>query len=124
VLDEQGVGAVVFSPLAQGRLTDRYLEGIPVDSRAAKASPFLSSKDIVQTLLAGLRALDLVAKRRGQSLAQLAIAWVLRKPTVTSAIIGASRPQQIDDVVSCLNDLTFTERDLSEIEAALELINT
>jgi L-glyceraldehyde 3-phosphate reductase len=124
VLDEQGVGAVVFSPLAQGRLTDRYLDGIPDDSRAAKASPFLTSKDIDQRLLSGLRALNVVAQRRGQSLAQLAIAWVLRKSTVTSAIIGASRPQQIDDVVGSLNNLTFSEADLSEIELALHSISS
>lgn len=122
VLDEQGVGAVVFSPLAQGRLTDRYLDGIPADSRAAKPSPFLASKDIDERLIQGLRALNVVAKRRGQSLAQLAIAWVLRKPTVTSAIIGASRPQQIDDVVRCLGNLTFLDSDLREIDAALQVI--
>jgi L-glyceraldehyde 3-phosphate reductase len=121
VLDEQGVGAVVFSPLAQGRLTDRYLAGIPADSRAARPSPFLSTTDIGPTLLTGLRALDVVAKRRGQSLAQLAITWVLRRSTVTSAIIGASRVQQIDDVVECLNNVTLSAQDEADIEAALEL---
>jgi L-glyceraldehyde 3-phosphate reductase len=123
VLDEQGVGAVVFSPLAQGRLTDRYLGGIPEDSRAAKYSPFLTSKDIDQKLISGLRALDVVAKRRSQSLAQLAIAWVLRRSTVTSAIIGASRAQQIDDVVGCLGNAAFDDAELAEVEGALRLIN-
>lgn len=124
VLDQEGVGAVVFSPLAQGRLTDRYLDGIPSDSRAARPSPFLTDKDIGEGLRAGLRALDVVAKRRGQTLAQLAIAWVLRKPTVASAIIGASRSQQIDDVVGCLKNLTFTDAEQGEIDAALALFGS
>ncbi len=122
-LDEVGAGSVVYSPLAQGRLTGRYLDGIPSDSRAAKPGPFLTVTDIVQGLRMGLRALDVVAQRRGQSLAQLALAWVLRQPTVTSAIVGASRPEQIMDVVATLENTTLLESELDEIEQALKVMN-
>lgn len=122
-LEEVGAGAVVYSPLAQGRLTGRYLEGIPEDSRAAKPGPFLTANDIVQGLRAGLRALDVVAQRRGQTLAQLAIAWVLRQPRVTSAIIGASRPEQISDVVTTLNNTQLSAEELAEIDRALALMH-
>lgn len=123
-LDEVGAGSVVYSPLAQGRLTGRYLDDIPADSRAAKPGPFLTVNDIVQGLRMGLRALDVVAQRRGQSLAQLAIAWVLRQPTVTSAIIGASRPEQITDVVATLENSKLSDEELQEIERALQLMQS
>lgn len=121
-LEDVGAGAVVYSPLAQGRLTGRYLEGIPEDSRAAKPGPFLTVSDIVLGLRAGLRALDVVAQRRGQTLAQLAIAWVLRQPRVTSAIIGASRPEQISDVVATLNNTQLSDEELAEVDRALALM--
>lgn len=123
-LEEVGAGSVVYSPLAQGRLTGRYLNEIPADSRAAKPGPFLTVNDIVQGLRMGLRALDVVAQRRGQSLAQLAIAWVLRQPAVTSAIIGASRPEQITDVVATLENAKLTDDELQEIERALQLMQS
>jgi L-glyceraldehyde 3-phosphate reductase len=122
-LEEVGAGSVVYSPLAQGRLTGRYLDGIPEDSRAAKPGPFLTVNDIVQGLRAGLRALDVVAQRRGQTLAQLAIAWVLRQPRVTSAIIGASRPEQISDVVATLDNTQLSDEELTEIDRALALMH-
>lgn len=119
LLKECGVGAVAYSPLAQGRLTGRYLDGIPDDSRAAKSGPFLTVNDIVQTLRQGLRGLDTIARRRGQSLPQLALAWVLRQPTITSAVVGASRPSQLDDVVQGLRNLTFSSEELREIDEVL-----
>lgn len=123
LLSEEGIGAVAYSPLAQGRLTGRYLDGIPKDSRAARPGPFLTVNDIVQTLRQGLRGLDTVARRRGQSLPQLALAWVLRQPVVTSAVVGASRPSQLDDVVQGLRNLSFTAEELSEIDQILAHMN-
>src|SRR5690606_37112801 len=119
LLKEYGIGAVAYSPLAQGRLTGRYIDGIPDDSRAAKSGPFLTVNDIVQTLRQGLRGLDAVARRRGQTLPQLALAWVLRQPVITSAIVGASRPSQLDDVVQGLRNLQFSPEELSEIDRIL-----
>jgi L-glyceraldehyde 3-phosphate reductase len=103
VLDEEGIGSLVFSPLAQGMLTNQYINAIPTDSRAAsKDSPFLQEDD-VQQHLPKIKALNEIALARGQSLAQMAITWVLRQQSVTSALIGASRPQQIIDTVAAVN---------------------
>ena len=119
-LAAEGVGCVVFSPLAQGRLTSRYLDGIPSDSRAAKQhAAFLKREDIDETLLTKLRRLNEIAKRRQQSLAQLALAWVLRWPAVTTALIGASRTQQLDDCVGALAQLELSSSELQAIEDAL-----
>ncbi|MER5783168.1 aldo/keto reductase [Streptomyces mobaraensis] len=118
-LDELGVGAIVYSPLAQGLLTDRYLDGIPPGSRAAGASPFLTSADVTPELVVRLRALNDVAVKRGQTLAQLALAWVLRS-TVTSVIVGASSTAQLDDSLAATRNLTFTEEELALVDAALE----
>jgi L-glyceraldehyde 3-phosphate reductase len=117
VLKEEGIGSIVFSPLAQGQLTDRYLKDIPADSRAAK-DRFLKPAQVEQNL-ARIRALNEVAQHRGQSLAEMALAWVLRLPEVTSALIGASSVAQLEDNVKALNRLDFSAEELSQIEAIL-----
>jgi L-glyceraldehyde 3-phosphate reductase len=117
-LERSGVGCIVFSPLAQGLLSNRYLENIPADSRAAKPHGFLRSSQVDASMLAKLRALDAVARARGQSLAQMAIAWVLRQPAVTSALIGASRVEQIEDCVRALERLEFSSDELASIDAS------
>ncbi|MBI5473103.1 MAG: L-glyceraldehyde 3-phosphate reductase [Ignavibacteriae bacterium] len=119
VLGEEGIGCIAFSPLAQGLLTDRYLTGIPGDSRAGKPHGFLKSHQITEEKLAKVRALNEIARLRNQSLAQLAIAWVLRHQTVTSALIGASKVRQVEDCVATLNNLSFTDEELSAIESVL-----
>ncbi len=118
-LEEAGAGAVVYSPLAQGLLTNRYLDGIPADSRAAGLSPFLSADNITESKIAQLRALNDVARERGQSLAQMALAWVLRESTVTSAIAGASSPEQLADSVAATRNLEFSGEELQRIEKLL-----
>jgi aryl-alcohol dehydrogenase-like predicted oxidoreductase len=115
-LDEHGVGSIAYSPLSQGLLTDRYLDGIPADSRAAGASPFLTQDRITEETVATVRALNDVAKRRGQSLAQLAIAWVLRRGRVTSALIGASSVAQLENTVAATANLDFGDEELAEID--------
>lgn len=117
VLEKNGVGSIVFSPLAQGMLSDKYLNGIPKDSRAGGASVFLSEKNLMPELVDKLRKLNEVAARRGQSLAQMALAWVLRGGRVTSALIGASRVSQVEDSVAALNNLEFSPEELADIEA-------
>ncbi len=117
-LREEGMGSIVFSPLAQGMLTDRYLGGIPEDSRAAKGG-FLKPAQITEDKLAKVRRLNELAQARGQTLAQMSLAWVLRHPEVTSALIGASRTEQIDDAVGALQNLEFTAEQLASIEQIL-----
>ena len=119
VLAEEGIGCIVFSPLEQGILTNRYLKGIPEDSRAGKPDTYLSREDITSDRLSKVRQLNEVAQKRGQSMAQMALAWVLRQPEVTSALVGASRVAQVEDSVATLNKLDFTEGELSSIEAIL-----
>lgn len=119
VLEEEGIGSIVFSPLAQGLLTDRYLKGIPEDSRAGKKGTFLKRESITEELIQKIKKLNNLAKKRGQSLAQLSIAWVLRKPAVTSALIGASKVSQIEDAVSALNNLKFSQEELKSIDKIL-----
>jgi L-glyceraldehyde 3-phosphate reductase len=116
-LDELQVGSIVFSPLEQGLLSSRYLDGIPEDSRAASDSPFLRSDAVTEDLVAKLRALDEIAKGRGQTLAQLALAWVLRGGRVTSALVGASSPRQIEDSVAATRNLDFDADELARIDA-------
>ncbi|MEU8635723.1 L-glyceraldehyde 3-phosphate reductase [Amycolatopsis sp. NPDC048633] len=115
-LDEHGVGSIAYSPLSQGLLTDRYLDGVPADSRAAGASPFLTEDRLTEETLATIRALNDVAKRREQTLAQLAIAWVLRRGRVTSALIGASSVAQLENTVAATANLEFTDDELAEID--------
>jgi len=119
VLDEEGVGCIVFSPLAQGMLTDKYIKGIPADSRAAKAHSYLKADTITQDKIAKVIQLNDLAKQRGQSLAQMAVAWVLNNKTVTSALIGASKVSQIEDAVAALDNLTFTKEELAQIDTIL-----
>ncbi|RUM96210.1 L-glyceraldehyde 3-phosphate reductase [Pseudaminobacter arsenicus] len=114
-LDGLGIGSIVFSPLAQGMLTTKYLGGIPEDSRAAQAKS-LRQEFLSDSTLANIRALNAIAERRGQTLAQMALAWVLRNGRVTSALIGASRPEQVEDCVGALNKLDFSEAELAEID--------
>ena len=119
VLEREGIGAIVFSPLAKGVLTDRYFAGIPADARAARDPRFLKPADLTPELLARTRRLDAVARARGQSLAQLALAWVLRQPAVTSALIGASKPSQIEDNLGALRNPAFAPEELAQIDRIL-----
>jgi L-glyceraldehyde 3-phosphate reductase len=116
VLVREGVGGIAFSPLAQGLLTERYLKGIPGDSRAAKPDTFLKRGDVTEARLNQIRALNKVARLRGQSLAQLALAWVLRQDAMTSSLIGASRVEQIEQNVAVIGNLNLTPMELRRIE--------
>lgn len=120
VLEEEGVGSIAFCPLAQGLLTDKYLSGVPSDSRAAKPTGALSSNEITGDKLEKIKALNHMAAERGQSLAQMALAWVLRDGKVTSALIGASKVGQIEENVEALNNLKFTEEELTKIDNILK----
>ncbi|GIP24956.1 glyceraldehyde 3-phosphate reductase [Paenibacillus sp. J23TS9] len=120
VLDENGVGSIAFTPLQQGLLTNKYLNGVPEDSRAASSSVFLNVNDITPEVQRKIRALNQLAAARGQSLAQLALAWALRGGKVTSALIGASRVSQIEDNVAALKNLEFSSEELDRIEAILK----
>jgi L-glyceraldehyde 3-phosphate reductase len=119
-LGQEGIGCIVFSPLAQGLLSDKYLSGIPEGSRASKPHGFLKAKNITDDKLSIVRRLNDIAKARGQTLAQMALAWVLRHPVVTSALIGASKPAQIDDAVGALTKLAFSNEELQSIETVLQ----
>ena len=118
VLETEGIGCIVFSPLAQGQLTERYLGGIPAGSRAGKGG-FLKSEQVQQNI-PKVRALNAIAERRGQPLASMALAWVLRLPAVTSALVGASSVAQLEQNLKALNQLDFTPQELAEIETALQ----
>jgi L-glyceraldehyde 3-phosphate reductase len=115
VLDELGMGSIVFSPLAQGMLTDRYLKGIPADSRAAEGR-WINSENISEVYLERANTLNEIAKGRGQSLAQLALTWVLRHPQVTSALIGASSVSQLENNIAALDSAPLTDDEIAEIE--------
>jgi L-glyceraldehyde 3-phosphate reductase len=117
-LEDNGVGCIPFSPLAQGLLTDRYLNGIPEDSRAA-TNFFLEKQDITETVLNKVRLLNEIAKQRGQKMAQMAIVWLLKDPRITSVLIGASKPEQVLDAVSAINNLDFSQEELDHIEEIL-----
>jgi L-glyceraldehyde 3-phosphate reductase len=123
VLDEKGVGCIPFSPLAGGQLTDRYLNGIPADSRAASGSKFLNPDQITDAKLAKVRQLNTLAESRGQKLSQMALAWVLRHKTVASVLIGASKTAQIDDAVGMLKNSEFTADELNRIDTVLNSSN-
>ncbi len=118
-LEEEGIGGIAFSPLDQGLLTDRYLNGIPQDSRAAKEDTFLEREDVTEKKLQSVRQLGKLAEQRGQSLAQMALAWVLRHPAMTSVLVGASRVSQVEDNVSALKNLHFSKGELQQIEEIL-----
>ncbi|HNP72350.1 MAG TPA: L-glyceraldehyde 3-phosphate reductase [Kouleothrix sp.] len=118
-LDAEGIGGIVFSPLAQGLLTDKYLGGIPEGSRASKPHGFLRPEHVTDEKLAKVQRLNDLARGRGQTLAQLALAWVLRHSAVTSALIGASRPEQIDDAAGAIANLPLAADELQAIEQIL-----
>ncbi|MFI6949926.1 aldo/keto reductase [Streptomyces sp. NPDC050422] len=120
VLDELGVGSIAYSPLEQGILSDRYLRGIPEGSRAAGSSPFLSADSVTPELVGRLRELDQLASDRGQSLAQMALAWVLRGGRVTSAVVGASSVAQLENSVEAIRNLDFSDKELARIEKLLK----
>jgi len=115
-LEQEGVGCIVFSPLAQGMLTNKYLKGIPQGSRASKSYSYLKKDAITDVKLAKISKLQEVSESRGQTLAQMAISWVLRQPAVTSALIGASRPEQIEELVSAVQNTEFSHDELKMID--------
>ena len=119
VLGNEGIGGIAFCPLAQGLLTDRYLHGIPSGSRASKPNTFLKKQDVDEHHVAEARALNTIASERGQSLAQMALAWVLRDERMTSALIGASRVEQIEQNVAALANLAFSADEMARIDAIL-----
>lgn len=110
MLQEKGVGSIAFSPLAGGQLTDRYLNGIPADSRAASGSRFLNADQLTAGKLETVRQLNAMAEKRGQKLSQMALAWVLRDDNITSVLIGASKTSQIEDAVGMLANRHFTDQ--------------
>jgi L-glyceraldehyde 3-phosphate reductase len=120
VLEEEGIGSIAFSPLYKGILTDRYLNGIAPDSRAAGPSVFLKPEELSEQMLGRIRSLNELAAERGQKLSQMALAWVLRGGRVTSALIGASKISQIEDAVGALRRLDFTGEELARIEDLLK----
>jgi L-glyceraldehyde 3-phosphate reductase len=115
-LEEQGMGCIVFSPLAQGLLTDRYLDGVPEDSRAARSDSTIGDDHLDEATLAHIRALNEIAQKRGQKLAQLALQWALRDERVTSAVIGASSVEQLDTNLDALQGPPLTDEELAEID--------
>ena len=119
VLTQEGIGCIPFCPLAQGLLTNRYLAGIPADSRAGHDPRFLKPEHITEAKVGQIRQLDAIAKKRGQSLAQMALAWVLRLPAITTALIGASKVSQIEDNLGALKNLAFSPDELATIEHIL-----
>ncbi|MCC5938111.1 MAG: L-glyceraldehyde 3-phosphate reductase [Lunatimonas sp.] len=120
VLEEEGIGAIPFSPLEQGVLTNKYLKGLPEDSRAIRDGRYLQADAITPELLQRVRALNDIAGRRGQTLAQMAIAWLLKDPRITTVLVGASRVEQLEDNVATIHNLAFSEEELREIEAVLK----
>ncbi|PWS28731.1 L-glyceraldehyde 3-phosphate reductase [Pedobacter yonginense] len=120
VLDENGVGCIPYSPLAQGLLTDKYLHGIPADSRVATSGVFLNERQITPDKIATIAKLNDIAKERGQKLAHMALSWILKDDRVTSVLIGASKPEQITDSIKALNQIEFSEREIKLIDEILK----
>ena len=119
VLEQEGVGCIPFSPLAQGLLTNKYLHGIPAESRAARSTGFLKEADVTESRVNQIRQLNDIAIQRNQTLAQMALAWILKDNRVTSVLIGASKPAQLADSLHCLENTNFSEAELNQIEAIL-----
>lgn len=119
-LENEGIGCIVFSPLSQGMLTDKYLKGIPDGSRASKPHGFLKPDRITDANLAKIQKLNALAQERGQTLAQMAIAWVLRHEAVTTALLGASRPEQIENSVGVIKNINLSDDELDQIEDILK----
>jgi L-glyceraldehyde 3-phosphate reductase len=120
VLEKDGVGCIPFSPLAQGLLTNKYLHGIPQDSRAAKSTGFLQESQVTDEVIAKIKKLNSLAEQRGQTLAQMALAWLLKDTRVTSVLIGASKPEQLADSLKSLDNINFSADELEKIEAILK----
>ena len=119
VLEEAGMGAAVYSPLAQGLLSGKYNNGVPKDSRAAGPSIYFTQDNLKPELLEKVRKLSAISERRGQTMPQLALSWILNHPVIASVIIGASRVSQIDDNIDALKNLSFSEEELREIDQIL-----
>ncbi|HXB91990.1 MAG TPA: L-glyceraldehyde 3-phosphate reductase [Puia sp.] len=119
VLEKEGVGCIPFSPLAQGLLTNKYLKGIPTDSRAAKPSGFLQENEVTQEKIEKIRLLNELAIKRDQTLAQMALAWILKDKRITSVLIGVSKPEQVTDSLQCFRNTWFSEEELAGIEKIL-----
>jgi L-glyceraldehyde 3-phosphate reductase len=120
VLEKDGVGCIPFSPLAQGLLTDKYLHGIPEDSRAAKSTGFLQKSQVTDERVSQIKRLNDIALQRGQTLAQMALAWLLKDERITSVLIGASKPAQLADSLKCLDNIKFSAEELRKIESILK----
>jgi L-glyceraldehyde 3-phosphate reductase len=120
VLENNGVGCIPFSPLAQGLLTNKYLHGIPEDSRAAKSTGFLQTDQVTDEVIAKIKSLNSLAEQRGQTLAQMALAWLLKDNRVTSVLIGASKPAQLADSLKALDNIDFSTDELTKIEEILK----
>lgn len=119
LLEKKGVGCIPFSPLAQGLLTDKYLKGIPADSRAGRPDGFLQKEEVSASRISQITKLNTIAIGRGQTLAQMALSWLLKDPRVTSVLVGASRPEQLSDSLKCLDNLAFNKAELTEINDIL-----
>jgi L-glyceraldehyde 3-phosphate reductase len=121
LLQKTGVGCIAFSPLAQGLLTDKYLNNIPAGSRVGRSLPngAITEDALSQQVLSKIRQLNIIAKGRGQSLAQMALAWVLKDDRITSVILGVSKPQQIEDALKCLKNIEFDMEELLQIDKIL-----
>jgi len=119
LLEKEGVGCIPFSPLAQGLLTNKYLHGIPADSRAAKPTGFLQQDQVTPELLEKIRCLNDLAEKRDQTLAQMALAWILKDKRITSVLIGVSKPEQVTDSLECIKNTWFSEEELKAIEKIL-----
>jgi L-glyceraldehyde 3-phosphate reductase len=121
LVGKEGVGCIPFSPLAQGLLTNKYLKGIPADSRAARhlGNGAMEEDAVTEASVAKVRQLDLLAKERSQSVAQMALAWILKDSRITSVLIGVSKPEQVTDSIQCLKNYQFTTEELNRIETIL-----
>ena len=120
LLGNEGVGCIPFSPLAQGLLTNKYLHGIPQDSRVAKGVGFLKQEHVTEERITQIKALNAIAEQRGQTLAQMALSWILKDKRITSVLVGASKPEQLLDSLKCKDNVNFTEKELGEIENILK----
>jgi L-glyceraldehyde 3-phosphate reductase len=119
LLEREGVGCIPFSPLAQGLLTDKYLNGIPADSRVATSGVFLSEKNITPEKIEQVRQLNSIAQQRGQKLVHMALAWILKDKRITTVLIGASKPSQVTDSIQCLNNTSFNNHEIAAIDKIL-----
>ncbi len=120
LLGKEGVGCIPFSPLAQGLLTNKYLNGIPEDSRVAKGVGFLKQEHVNEQKIAQIKSLNMIAEQRGQTLAQMALSWLLKDIRITSVLVGASKPEQLLDSLKCKENINFSEKELNAIESILK----